>query len=646
MYFNVLSFEPLPETININLYTEKVEGFHPLSIYKDECSELWKNIPSTLTKYKSLFCSFSNEENECIGTKFTTEINLNKVPRVALHYFRYLLYKHFLNAADAVCNNYIDGVEVWVRAASQKDAEVNIYDKFTLNPQHARITNSFELLISYNGSSSVLNKPISQLSDIEPETFSLVIVNKELAKFHKLSTEQKQYIEETYPVLNFTLAKKVGKQKQTLLNPNKYISTLKYIQNFYKFYLSTPQFQKVLSLNANGFLSVPGNSIFKTSHNSNTLVFGNNRTNIAPFDGMKEGPFKAPTVSSNNVRFFFVFQKDTDLNNATILHSIFTQGLFKKGTDQQGNPTSFKAFKALSEYIKQPFHTDPKGSITFSSLENAVHEIKQALSKKELKPDCTYVAIYISPIKKDDIDNPYHDVYYKIKELLLEKGITSQVIHNERHNDEYFSFHLPNIAIAILAKLGGIPWRLNASAKNDLIIGVGAFRSTTIGQRYIGSAFCFNKEGIFQDFDCYRDNDLDHLIADIRKALMHYVVEYEKAERLIIHYYKTMRRKDSQRIVDMLHRLGLNIPVIVVSINKTESEDIVVFNTQVSDLMPLSGTFIKVNYNQFLLFNNAKYTEEYAKSKGKKDYPFPIKVKISSTDQNQNRMSNRHNTAN
>ena len=68
--------------------------------------------------------------------------------------------------------------------------------------------------------------------------------------------------------------------------------------------------------------------------------------------------------------------------------------------------------------------------------------------------------------------------------------------------------------------------------------------------------------------------------------------------------------------------------VIPASINKTETDDIVAFNTQVSDLMPLSGTIIPVDYNQYLLYNSAKYDETYKDKKTKKDYPFPIKIKI------------------
>jgi hypothetical protein len=170
-----------------------------------------------------------------------------------------------------------------------------------------------------------------------------------------------------------------------------------------------------------------------------------------------------------------------------------------------------------------------------------------------------------------------------------------------------------------------------------LIIGIGAFKSEKVGKRYVGSAFCFNQDGIFQNFDCYRDNDLEHLIKDIRKAIGIYLVQNQdqKPKRLIIHYYKTMGKKESKPITDMLYTLGFNIPVFIVTINKTESSDIVAFDSDSTDLMPLSGTYVKVGYNQFLLYNNAKYPNSQ-----KYDILFPVKVKISKVITNGSKTDN------
>ena len=49
--------------------------------------------------------------------------------------------------------------------------------------------------------------------------------------------------------------------------------------------------------------------------------------------------------------------------------------------------------------------------------------------------------------------------------------------------------------------------------------------------------------------------------------------------------------------------------------------------------MPYSGTFIKLGYSEYLLFNNTRY-DETSKPK-KKELHFPIKLSIRSTDSTQ-----------
>ncbi len=92
-----------------------------------------------------------------------------------------------------------------------------------------------------------------------------------------------------------------------------------------------------------------------------------------------------------------------------------------------------------------------------------------------------------------------------------------------------------------------------------------------------------------------------------------------------------MSKKELDPIEKGLHNLGLDISVYVVSINKSESHDITAFDNNWPGLMPLSGTFIKIGYNHFLLFNNTRYkVNGFNKNDG---YPFPLKLSITCTDE-------------
>jgi hypothetical protein len=258
-------------------------------------------------------------------------------------------------------------------------------------------------------------------------------------------------------------------------------------------------------------------------------------------------------------------------------------------------------------------------------------EISEQINNMDFDTDVQHLAIYISPISKSVSDKSQRLVYFKLKELLLKKSISSQVIDPDKviANKQYH-FSLPNIAIAILAKLNGTPWRLDTKLKNELIVGVGAFKHTEVGVQYIGSAFSFTNTGKFNRFECFQKDQTKELAGSILRAVKDYVNVNSGIRRLIIHFYKEMSSEEVEPIERGLKHLDLNIPVFIVTINKTESTDIVAFDLDWKDLMPVSGTFIKLGYNKFLLFNNTRYSEsEFNNHDG---FSFPVKLKITCSD--------------
>jgi hypothetical protein len=204
---------------------------------------------------------------------------------------------------------------------------------------------------------------------------------------------------------------------------------------------------------------------------------------------------------------------------------------------------------------------------------------------------------------------------------------------DERTNRKNFAYTLQNMAIAINAKLGGILWRINTPISKELIVGVGAFKHLDANIQYIGSVFLFDNTGAFNSFEYFHHGQVDELAGSIENAIINFVKVNNKPNCLIIHFYKEMSEQEIEPIERVLYCLDLDIPFFVVTINKTESDDFVVFDGKNNDLLSYSGRYVNLGNQTFLLCNNTRYEDNvFSVIDG---FPFPVKLKIHcSNDEN------------
>jgi hypothetical protein len=604
---NIIPFKHPTLEKEFGFYKEKKEDYYP--IHRAELpNELWDNFKTDLKDIKFLYSNFSDTQ-DC---DMLANVDMYRSTTFAKHYYTRLVYNYFATIADAIQFNYVKDIEVWFLDTKESSTNYNTYNKYTLKVEFSGLTKSPAILLSYDGSSKVATTSIDKIN-IPSEYFKTVVYNKEIFKFNQLSEEAKQNIEQVYPLLNIPLKNHLKIPHSVPKKGNRYKPYFNYITDFYDNYLNTEDFRNVLPLDENGFYNIPKEDILQTHSKSNNLRF-NDAVGIDPKQGMKNpGPYRASPHA--NVRFFFIYHKPDRKDYVTPLYNYFENG--------------YKTFfPSLKKHIRQPFYMDKETSLAFESPETAIKELKHHLINLEKTPNTRYVAVYISPIHKEDEDKKH--LYYQVKEELLKHEITSQVIHKESINNSYFGAFLENITPALLAKIDGIPWRLDRELKQELIVGVGAFKSMETKTRFVGSAFCFNNKGEFKGFDCFRDNEFDLIAGAIGKQILKFIVDNDRqVERLIIHYYKPISKDEIDPIQKVLKTLRLTIPVIIITINKTESNDYVAFDTSNDALMPLSGTIIEIARLKYLLFNNAKYSP----SGTAKDHPFPVKLNLYCTEE-------------
>ncbi|WP_435415092.1 Piwi domain-containing protein [Polaribacter aestuariivivens] len=622
--FNILSFN-WPKKQPIFYFTiQETLNSHPIHKYK------WSS------KILNAFPELNNTELEHIYTTYTTKTKGGIAIEIEMYKKDLLIYKQFLKhqlrnyfkeKGFIVTKNFIRDIQVWLPAKKTTHPLFQQYYKFSLKLQFAQVSEHPELVVSFDGLAKVLNIPIS---DIEDTTLVKRTVYKNTVfNYQKLKDPNKQdfynslEFNKVFPLLTRALASAYNIPESAPNRNNKYCKYVNNIASFAKTYLLTEEFKKIIPVYGNNFLKVPIKLLNRINAKKGELEYANKNKGLFPKKELgKFKPYRRP--ENPNIKFFFILHKSHQEKIRT-LYSYLTKGT-GVGTYYQG----------LEKYINIKVKLSNEHFITYKNASNPIPEICAQLEKLDFNHDnVRYAAFYISPFNKFTPNKEDRLVYVKVKELLLNEGIVTQALdYNKMQNDlskpKNYQYTLHNISLAIHAKLGGVPWKLAVTEKKELVIGLGAFMFQEEKRRYIASAFSFQNNGLFRGFDYFSENNNNALAGSICKKIREFSNQV-KTEKVVIHFYKDMSEKEIKPIKEGMQKLGLNVPLYILNINKTEAQDIIAFDNDWQELMPKSGTFIRIGNNKFLLFNNARYNNDnkYPAAEG---YPFPIKISISSPD--------------
>jgi len=369
-------------------------------------------------------------------------------------------------------------------------------------------------------------------------------------------------------------------------------------------------------IEAGGLKNVDQTDLNKVNINENLMLFGKEKTDINAVTGIRDYGIYKPSPKATDVKFIFIYENSRDANQ---LYLYLKNGL--------------KHYPGLWSYVGIPIRlSDLK--LQYNGTEDLKNKIDNFISENlnnEYYSDL--FAIVINPNssqEKEELDENEDPTYYTVKRKFLEKGIPTQFIQDKNIHSGSFHYFLPNISIGILAKLGGVPWRLKTKRTDELVIG---FNQKTIGeQQFIGSAVFFSNDGqLGKTFGFPETNSETALIGNLKSAIEQYINEKESPpERLVIHYYKPQSGKEQKSIEDLIQKeLRLNIPFAIVEINDSKSQMDICFDKDFSMGMPESGTYVRVSKTEYLLFNNTRYQKNPLRSVAEE---LPIKIAIHFAD--------------
>lgn len=373
------------------------------------------------------------------------------------------------------------------------------------------------------------------------------------------------------------------------------------------------EYQDIILLKSGFKQLIQDRDYFPVARNYNVMIFKDGHTNVNAANGMKySGPYQVPEIDLKNLEFIFIYPSS---EKVTELFNCFRHG-----------KTAY--YPGIERYVEIPIRQPSKEVILkydYNDYEKLPELVKQHVASiKANMPGKIFFAIVLLPKGKKDSDDDVE--YYELKKVLLENEIPSQFIDERAISTNNFVYSLPNISIAIHAKLGGIPWKLNRPVEKELIVGFGD--ATESDQHFIGSTVFFDNSGKLKANNFFQSNNIEAFKQSIKESILNFIQDNaQKPERLIIHYFKIPGAREKDAVLYALRDIGLDIPYIIVTINDAKAKDYIAFDEDYGHSMPMSGLVWRITQDEYILFNNTRYEERPRSGKPLKQ-EYPIKLKI------------------
>lgn len=567
-------------------------------------------FPATLCllpDQKEVWISFTDSDD---GVPLTLQVT--DAPFITRLYVLHLLTQHLQQMELITGDNFVKGVTAWKKGELNSHTRCVPVSRFLIHAGKMH-NGGFRLTVAYEGKSLALVQNVSQLASnpsFDALMLKQVIFEKKIYSFKFLPSEGAYHHEKVYPIVSQKLAAHLGLALPYEMNKRKLTTTYNLLESFAQQYLRNEAFESLFESNGS-WAQVRASDVFALNRGSVPLVFGESGTHTDILNGFKQnGPFRLPDPTQITV--FMIFHEESTEVARVLYRYLFNQkGFFKVAQTTRLNLTFEQSL-----------------NIVFHDKTNAADEIEKALATKNLQAGRRYYAFYVSPWDKFEPNEQFRRVYFRVKEVMLQRGVALQVVNHHKIMAKGFQYSIANIAIAMVAKLGGVPWRLATEQKNDLIVGFGAFRSENYRTPYVGASFCFNNLGVFNEFDCFPADEVWNLAGSVRQAIERYTKSHAAFRRLIIHFYKEISYTELKPIEDMLDRLNYKVPVVVVRISKTLSEFRLAFDPANRLMLPRQGTYVRIGHNDYLLFVN-QCTET---NREPVSAPLPVRLTLKSND--------------
>ncbi|HWC36439.1 MAG TPA: Piwi domain-containing protein [Mycobacteriales bacterium] len=325
------------------------------------------------------------------------------------------------------------------------------------------------------------------------------------------------------------------------------------------------------------------------------------RVSDQPFKGIRlHGPFDASRVTLRKGSILFVFpENERELSRR--LGVALRDGY--KGFPGFGD--MFRVAFSNEHIVTLPIELDRASPVSAAA---AYREAIRAWNAEPRETDPDLALVLVPHSERWETDRPY----YEAKAAFAQLGIPTQMVTAElMQNEREFGWSVANIALATFAKLGGVPWTVDAPAnEKDLILGVGRadIRRDGDTKRIFGYALSFNSNGSYRhtwsftpaaDEDSYSSRLEDAVVA----ALETDMPVDDPPERLVVHLGRRTGQREIFAVSQAMVRAGKTLPVLIVRLDDSSLYDVADAGTD--HFAPSKGLAVQIAASRMLLQTEA-----------------------------------------
>ena len=324
-------------------------------------------------------------------------------------------------------------------------------------------------------------------------------------------------------------------------------------------------------------------------------IFKDNETANSQFNGvMQHGPIEEVTTEP----FYFYLYKEE--------HKNFGQELVKALNG------SFFTFKGLDKLLLPKQSKANTRGITKNNF--SLQEINTVINEVKTSEQSNPIIISVTPEKEEEF-------YYQLKQQCLQENIPVQTVHTETiRNPNTLKWSVSNIAIQIFSKLGGVPWIVEPSHKNCLIVGIGQAhkynKEEKRYERFFSYSVLIDSSGKFISIKQLADETVKlKFIEGITKSISEIIQQNNTYKKIIFHIPQKLNKDEIQTIENILAKTSENIELSIIKIN--DKSDFIGFNADKNSLVPYESSYVQISDKQYLIwteglnFHNSKAIKRY-----------------------------------